>query len=184
MEYTCTKCSQSCVKFRTNIRRSKKEWAYIDRNGYRVHGRVCVECRLNMQSVRRRSTKNNATKKYEKTISGFLMRKYRNMTGRVSGIQKQKSHLYGGLEILSKESFYEWASSSEEFKTMFLAYEQAGYDRKLCPTVDRINPKIGYVINNMRWLTHSENSRLGSLSKRDKSRAKMVNDSKTMGPLD
>jgi hypothetical protein len=42
----------------------------------------------------------------------------------------------------------------------------SGYDRKLTPTVDRINTELGYEIHNMRWLTHSENSRLGGRAKK------------------
>ena len=104
------------------------------------------------------------TKRYEKTINGFLMRLYRNMTERVNGIQKKKQHLYKGKSILLKEDFYKWANKSTKFKRMFKLWEDSGYDRKLTPTVDRKNSDWGYFIGNMRWLTHSENSRLGALS--------------------
>lgn len=106
------------------------------------------------------------TKKYEKTPKGYLMRKYRNMQSRILGIQKKNDYLYVGLELLSREDFYNWANSTSEFIDMFKVYEQSGYSMKLAPTVDRIDATRGYSIDNMRWLTHSENSRLGSLSKR------------------
>lgn len=56
-----------------------------------------------------------------------------------------------------------YAMSSGEFLVMFKTWEFNKYDRRLCPTVDRINPELGYILENMRWLTHSENSRLGSI---------------------
>lgn len=116
----------------------------------------------------RKLNNNSYTKKYEKTPRGFLMRLYRNMQSRVNGVQKKKSHLYKGKELLSREDFYLWAfyGSERQFFNMFEEYENSGYDRKLAPTVDRIDSSKGYTLGNMRWLTHSENSRLGSISKR------------------
>lgn len=102
--------------------------------------------------------------KYEKTKKGFLVRLYRNMKSRILGIQKKKAHLYKGKDILSKEDFYQWADSSKDFHSLFLTWEENSYHRKLTPTVDRIDSHGGYLVSNMRWLTHSENSRLGSLS--------------------
>jgi len=118
--------------------------------------------RLEYQKQRRKLTSNSDTKKYEKTYKGYLMRKYRNMQSRVTGVQSKKAHLYLGLEILPRDDFYDWALSSDEFYLLFESYKTSEFDRKLAPTVDRIDPKIGYIISNMRWLTHSENSRLTS----------------------
>lgn len=117
------------------------------------------------QRERRKRNGNSVTRKYEKTINGFLMRLYRNMESRTSGIQKQKYHLYKNKFLLDREIFYEWAKSSEEFKIMFKMWEDSNYERKLTPTVDRENSELGYTLDNMRWLTHSENSRLGSISR-------------------
>lgn len=104
-------------------------------------------------------------KKYEKTIDGFLMRGYRNMLSRVKGIQKLKAHLYLGKEILSKESFYKWANESKEFHKLYTNWTLNGYERKLTPSVDRIDSSKGYELDNMRWITHSENSRLGAINR-------------------
>jgi hypothetical protein len=113
----------------------------------------------------RTRTDNVCTKKYEKTPNGFLMRMYRNMQNRIKGIQKLKSHLYKGKDLLNKEDFYNWAKTSESFWKLFTIWIEKNYDRKLTPTVDRINSKEGYHLSNMEWVTHSENSRRGSISK-------------------
>lgn len=102
---------------------------------------------------------------YEKTISGLLMRMYRNMKSRVSGIQKSKYHLYRGKELLKKEEFYSWANNSKEFLDLFTKWKDSKYDRKLTPSVDRIDSSKGYSIPNMEWVTHSENSRRGSINR-------------------
>jgi hypothetical protein len=114
----------------------------------------------------RRRTGDVYTKKYEKTKKGFLMRCYRNMQSRVAGIQQKKAHLYAHIErIPCREDFYQWAQSSEAFNALFDQWEANAYNRKLSPSVDRIDPRKGYDIDNMRWITHSENSRLGGMSR-------------------
>lgn len=112
----------------------------------------------NREKYRLTDHKKKWSKKYEKTYFGYLVRKYRNMQSRITGIQKKKFHLYKGLELLSRDDFYKWAMDSKEYKSLFETYCDSGYSRKLAPSVNRINPCIGYVIPNMEWITHSENS--------------------------
>jgi hypothetical protein len=124
--------------------------------------------KLEWQRNRRANNDNSWTRKYEKTKKGFLVRMYRNMKSRTCGIQKKKSHLYLGLTLLEKDLFYDWALSSEQFHAMFSAWELSNYHRKLTPTVDRIDSEFGYIVENMQWLTHSDNSRKGVNSKNAK----------------
>lgn len=113
----------------------------------------------------RAKNKNQCTNKYEKTINGFLVRKHRNMMSRVTGIQKAKYHLYQGLDLLDRQEFYRWSKTSKTFLKLFEDWSKSNYDRKLCPSVDRINSKEGYHLSNMEWITHSENSRRGNISR-------------------
>ena len=118
------------------------------------------------QRERRKANGNAATKKYEKTKKGFLMRLYRNMQSRVDGVQKLKHHLYKGKYLLPREEFYEWALNDESFHKLFEEYESSGYERKLAPSVDRVDSSCGYSIDNMEFVTMSENSRRGNESRR------------------
>jgi hypothetical protein len=117
------------------------------------------------QRLYRLSNNNANTKRYEKTPNGFLVRLYRNMKSRINGVQWAKFHLYAGKELLDKEEFYTWAKNSSKFWELFKEYEDSNYDRKLAPSVDRVNSKLGYNINNMEWVTHSENSRRANYNK-------------------
>lgn len=117
------------------------------------------------QRLRRERNRYLDCKKYEKTKKGFLMRTYRNMKSRVSGIQRLKSHLYLGLTILPREDFYKFSLASEDFNKLFDIWEASMYDRKLSPSINRINSNKGYILDNIEWVTHSENSRLGSISR-------------------
>jgi hypothetical protein len=87
------------------------------------------------------------------------MRAYRNMQSRVTGVQKLKFHLYAGKSLLPRESFYDWAIASNSFHDLFATWEASGYPRKLTPSVNRKDSKRGYELDNMEWVTHSENSR-------------------------
>jgi hypothetical protein len=120
---------------------------------------------LEWQREYRRRTGNVATVKYERSKSGKLMRIYRNMQSRITGIQGAKHHLYRGKPLLSRAEFYEWALSSEAFHRLFDVWAASGYEMKYAPSVDRINSADGYVIGNMEWVTHSENSRRGATSR-------------------
>ena len=124
------------------------------------------EERLKKQRESRKLNGNLHTKKYEKTPKGFLMRMYRNMKSRITGVQRLKHHLYEGKTLLPREEFYEWALSNEDFKNLFTVYEKSNYEQRLAPSVDRIDSRKGYEIGNMEFVTHSENSRRGSLNKR------------------
>lgn len=116
---------------------------------------------LERQRERRKETNNATTKKYEKTKKGKLMRMYRNMKSRIEGIQFKKAHLYKGKDLLDKDDFYRWALSNADFHRLFCEWELSGYDRKLAPSVDRIDSSKGYTLDNMEFVTHSENSRRG-----------------------
>lgn len=120
---------------------------------------------INKKQRERRKFNNNAdVKKYEKTKSGFLMRCYRNMKSRISGVQSKKAHLYAGKNILSKEEFYLWSESNQTFHDLFLAWKESGYERRLTPSVDRVDSRRGYSIANMEWVPFFVNcSRAGKV---------------------
>lgn len=124
---------------------------------------ACRQCHRNeQQREQRRKNGNHFTKRYEKTPNGFLMRSYRNMQSRVTGVQKKKAHLYQGLPILPRAEFYAWARDSAEFWRLYRRWVMSEYDRKLTPTVNRIDPRRGYEEDNMEWVTHSVNSAMAS----------------------
>lgn len=125
----------------------------------------CRQCHNERQRLLRARSGNAHTLKYEKTKRGFIMRLYRNMQSRITGVQRQKHHLYAGKFLLTRDEFYEWAFTHPSFHELFAAWEISGYALQYTPSVDRIDSGRGYELANMEWVTHSENSRRGSLSK-------------------
>jgi hypothetical protein len=115
------------------------------------------------QRLYRLKTGNASTFKYEKSFKGFVMRMYRNMKSRITGIQKEKAYLYKGKELLPKDQFYSLAYSSVKLKELFNYWEAHHYNQRLTPSVNRIDSTKGYSIGNIEFITHSENSRLAAL---------------------
>jgi hypothetical protein len=126
---------------------------------HQQHGRRCKSCLNAYCRKKRRETGNRATRKYEKTKKGFLMRMYRNMKSRITGIQRHSAHLYDGKELLSKEEFYKWAWANPDFHELFETWEKSGYERNIVPSIDRIHPDEGYYLMNMQFVTAGENSK-------------------------
>lgn len=126
---------------------------------FRPKGRWCLTCRNSIQRLQRAESGNLHTAKYEKSPKGFVMRSYRNMLSRVTGVQKREAKFYLGLEILDRHVFYDWSLETESnFWPLYETWKELGYPRKLTPSVDRINVFRGYTLDNMRWVTHSQNS--------------------------
>lgn len=117
------------------------------------------------QRERRKKNGNKNTKKYEKTKKGFLVRCYRNMLSRVTGVTKNKNHLYLGKSILEKDDFYDWALNDADFNILFDEWVESDYERRLTPSIDRLDTSEGYFIDNMRFISFSDNCRLGALNR-------------------
>lgn len=130
----------------------------------------CKKCANKKIRDRRKSNNNLTTKNYEKTLKGKLVRTYRNMLSRVKGILKNKAHLYEGLEILSKEGFYDWSLKNPDYISLFNNWVESDYNLKLCPSIDRVDPSKGYILENMRWVTFEFNSLNTSCRKNQHSR--------------
>jgi len=113
------------------------------------------------QRIRRRSTRNASDRKYHHTIKGYLVRTYRTMKSRVSGINKKYAQYYFGKPIMPKDDFYNWALNNDDFKLLFKAYEASGWNSELAPSVDRIDPAGGYTLDNVRYMTLQQNRELG-----------------------
>lgn len=125
---------------------------FVDPQNRKFMGNVCPDCR----HVRL----NRWQKWYGRTKTGFLVNSYANIKRRCHGLQNK---FYKGLPYPSKKSFYEWANSSEQFHVLFDAYEKSGFKTRLAPSVDRINPALGYLFENIRWVTLSENAKRACL---------------------
>lgn len=112
-----------------------------------------------------------ANSKYWKTKKGKLMLTYNNMKRRVDGYVKP--HLYKGKEICDRNLFYQWSASDYNYNILYNNWVENGYDRKLSPSIDRIDASKGYLLDNIQWITHSDNSKKGAISRHTAFNVKM-----------
>ena len=95
---------------------------------------------------------------YRKTFKGYFCEVYGRITKRCAGGDPR----YEGMGYMKP---YEWKFFLEETthprKVLWESWVASGYKLRLAPSIDRINSDLGYVFDNCRWLTHSQNSALG-----------------------
>jgi hypothetical protein len=94
----------------------------------------------------------------------FLTLRYEGLKARVNSKNSAKSHLYYGKEIMPKQTFIDLYLTNDSFLALFKQWQESGFLLKLTPTPVRKDSKLGYIQSNIEWVTHSENSRRGSLS--------------------
>lgn len=98
------------------------------------------------------------------TIDKFLCALYSKMNSRVRGLKgsTKRVDIYIGLSILPREVFYNWAKNHPDFLNLYKCWVSNNFDRKLTPSVNRMNSKKGYVLGNIEWMTTSQNCGLSA----------------------
>jgi len=66
---------------------------------------------------------------------------------------------YKGMSICSRKEFLDFAINDFGLKSLYEEWQQNGYDRKLVPSVDRIDCRLGYLVSNIQFLTLSDNGK-------------------------
>jgi len=92
---------------------------------------------------------------YNRSEHGYTTRAYARMKYRVASDKKY----WAGLPVLPKADFFKWVDSDDSFKKLFKQWEENDYAQKYSPCVDRIDPKKGYILGNIQWITHSDNAK-------------------------
>jgi len=142
-------------------RESKKDALYYQKNKKKLMAQRAKYKAANKEklAVRRREV----VKLWRRTVDGFLFKIYEGMYNRVKGnTHPSKFHLWKGKPILPRETFIEWSKNHPSFLSLFKRWGMSGYDRKLTPSVNRIDSNRGYTLDNIEWITFSQNCALGS----------------------
>lgn len=120
------------------------------------------------------------THAHKATITAFLNKMYKDMKGRVTGtktgaVADRTKHIYLGKPILPKDVFVQWAKNHPDFLSLYKRYVMNDFERRLAPSVNRMNSKRGYTLDNMEWMSSGQNSGLsGTVTKMKNVEKKMI----------
>ncbi len=108
-----------------------------------------------------------STHQHNATITSFLNKVYNDMRARVNGkTKKSDSKYYVGKPILAKEIFVLWAKNHPDFLRLYKQYYMSRFDRKLSPSVNRMDSNLGYTLGNIEWVTLSNNCMMAGSAKK------------------
>jgi hypothetical protein len=82
------------------------------------------------------------------------------MRRRVQGRASKNPHYWAGKPIMSRETFFEWSKNHPDFLRLFKRWVLTKHDRKLVPSINRIDSAKGYTLDNVEWITFSQNASL------------------------
>lgn len=88
----------------------------------------------------------------------YLKNKWFGIRSRCTGKGKTH-HSYHGLPYCEKERFIKWAIERRDFHATWERWESLNFTQMECPSIDRIDPKKGYVFGNMRFIPYRKNKR-------------------------
>jgi hypothetical protein len=118
------------------------------------------------EEIKRRRGRQWAAKRraFDRSFEGLVYRRYRDMKSRIKGAP-QYEDLWKGLELISKEEFVKWSLNDPDYQKLHFNWVNSQWNRKLSPSIHRIDSSIGYVIGNMRWITNQQHTEIHSFKK-------------------
>ncbi len=84
--------------------------------------------------------------------------KYYSMKRRINGLDRKSKSI--GKELISLNEFLTWCYMTiDKFDSLYIKWVESGFKKGQSPSVDRIDNNVGYTLENMQWLTQSNNSK-------------------------
>lgn len=106
----------------------------------------------------------NRKKEAGRTKLGLLRQRYHDMVKRAEG-RDPKAVSAAGKPIISKDEFISWAMNNIDFHCQFRKWEESNYQLREAPSIDRIDPRFGYELFNIQFVSQSENSKRAAFFK-------------------
>jgi hypothetical protein len=82
---------------------------------------------------------------------------YSEISRRCNHFDKQRPN-YFGKKKLSKEQFITKFKNDITFLKLYKNWQKNSFKRKFSPSIDRINNKKDYSLDNLRFISHAENT--------------------------
>lgn len=115
----------------------------------------------NPEAVKSQQKKDNYKLSYD--LRGRLTATYAGIRSRCLGKGTRGDRIYKGLAFCERGPFLVWATADERYSKLFYIWKEKGFPRKLAPSIDRIDNKRGYELDNLQWLTREDNGRKAAI---------------------
>lgn len=112
--------------------------------------KLCKKCYDIQQTTRKRTLRGRVLEAYH-----FIRRV---SEGRFSKPPKMWTQINGekSINIPEKEEFIKWALNYPELHQIHRDWVKSNYSTRLTPTLCRIDPRFGYELTNLCWLTKTD----------------------------
>ena len=100
-------------------------------------------------------------KRQRTDLNRIFSHRFYGIKARVNGYAIRK-YKVEGLKMFNKEEFLKWCNSKVNlkiFNSLYIDWRNNNYCRSLTPSIDRIDNSKGYVLDNIHWITQSNNSK-------------------------
>ena len=154
--------SNSSLEFRTNLRKEGMGKAFKSQQAAeefyrRMNG---AKYRLADEDPLIQEAKPSQYERYKDTIIAS-QRTEKGIVNKIYADQKSRGNrtnrLSHGDVQYTKEELQNFLNKSGKFKPMYEDWVKSGYDPQLKPSIDRIDPKKGYSLDNIQLTTWGEN---------------------------
>lgn len=97
-------------------------------------------------------------KRQRKDIRRIYSHRYNQIRARVGGFASRR-YKVEGTEMLTREEFDKWCEENQHiFDRLYSVWEENNFSRTFAPSIDRVDSNGGYTLNNMQWLSFSDNA--------------------------
>ena len=130
------------------------------------HLNKCKECTKSYMRGRKEECKILNYNRHHYNPTRFIKHKYYGMKHRCcsnckSSMRNPRYHEKGLHFTL--EEWMEWCKKTyPTFISLYRIWQDSGFERKLTPSIDRIDSSKGYTLDNIQWLTFSNNCKKGA----------------------
>lgn len=121
---------------------------------------VCIECKK-YKSIKAKGMCQNCWHKYKRKYypEFYLRTRYTEIKQRCSNPNNSTAKYYNGKIYCTKNEFLSKFLNDKTFNKLFIEWQKSGFQYKYAPSVDRIDVTLDYTIDNIQFLTHSQNCR-------------------------
>jgi len=116
----------------------------------------CEKVRKN-RAMRKKQYQEYDKNRQRNNYKRIFAHRYSGMLARIEGRSTRK-YKVENRAICTRAEFYKWCEQNiEVFKKIHQTWEKSNWDNKYSPSIDRIDNSKGYTINNIRWLSKTDN---------------------------